>query len=53
MIDLTDLKLFQDLRIPSIFVGAIRESPLQIGVGFPIFLSPVFIKNLKAKGCES
>ncbi len=50
MIDLTDFKLFQDLRIPSISVEAIRESPLQIGVCLPIFGSPVFIKNLKAKG---
>jgi hypothetical protein len=51
MIELNNFKFFQNLRIPSIFVGAIPESPLQIGgVGIPIFLSPLFIKNLKAKG---
>lgn len=51
MIGLNDLKLFHDLRIPSISVEAIRESPLQIGgIGIPICVSPVFIKNLKLKG---
>ena len=33
----------RDLRIPAIFVGAIRESPLHLGLYFQICVSPNYI----------
>ncbi|NER36060.1 MAG: hypothetical protein F6J93_19095 [Oscillatoria sp. SIO1A7] len=40
--------IIQDLRIPSICVGAIRESPLHLGLYFQICVSPV----IEIPGCR-